>query len=771
MVCLACAIPCMVPGGVIDEARLSREMGRRVGSGKPLGELTVPVRGRLDGRPVDVGGSPCRREVDRGGFQELTVQTGVVGINTISRKRFGRPFGTCVLTAALLFAMFAGVVFAQQSGSTQQSGSPFSDARGHWAERYITQTSLKGAVRGYADGTFKPDDSVTRLECVVMLVRVLGLESQAQSTTSIPSSFKNPEFVPSWGKGYVAVAVNKGIISGSDLSNFRGNEYATRLDVAVFALKALGLGDEAEKLSNPALSFTDLSQIPSWARGYVSVAEREGVMKGLPDGRFNPGGKVTRGEMATILSRLDDRLENSLDSRETRGTLIGLTPTGAQSITVRLSDGSVRTMGLSQGCVIYRGTTKLSISQLVIGDEIRVIVDSQGKAAFIDTPSYSDYSVVTGTIRSVTSYPYPAITVRKSDGAEKTYEIASSASIYVDSVVASRSDLQSGQTVTVRISDQKAVEIRAQNAETTVIGTLVSVITGGNPVITVKDSGDETRTFSVSGDCTVKRDGENVSLSSLVYGDKVTLTVRGSTVFKINAEAQDFDVEGTFVKIDYTNPPKVVVDVDGERREFTLDVDASVKRNGRTSSLASLRAGDEVTLSVRKGEVTKIVSEVTEESQEGTVQKITIAQVPEITVLTPDGEEKTYPVSAQAVIRKDRTRIQLNEINPGSYVDMDIESGEVMRIDVEPYTVLDDVKGTVEYVVESANVIVVSTVVDGATSSQTREIHVTGRTLFVRGDTTIDFDDLNAGDRIIAVGSRSTGIFIAKAIVVLTVSE
>lgn len=674
---------------------------------------------------------------------------------------------TLATTGGLLNADASGIAFAQ-SISGQQSGS-FSDVKGHWAERYITQASLKDAVKGYGDGTFKPDNPVTRLECVVILVRVLGLESQAQATTSIPSSFKNPHLVPSWGRGHVAVAVNRGIISGGDLTNFRGSEPATRLDVTVLALKALGLQEEAEGLSNPTLGFTDLVQIPAWARGYVSVAEREGVMKGLPDGRFDPGGKVTRAEMATIFSRLDDRLDNSLDSREVWGTLTASTLTGNQSVTLRLRDESLRTIGVAPGCVIYRESTKLSLSQLVIGDEVRVIADSQGRAAFIDAPS-SDTATVTGTIRSLTSYPYPSITVRRADGSEKTYEISASASIFIDSIASSRSELQSGQSVTMRVRGQKAVEIRAQNVETTVVGTLTSVVTGQVPVVTVKDSAGESRTFSVSGNCDVKRDGDTVSLSKLMYGDKVALTVRGNVVLKISAEAQDFDVEGTFIKISYGNPPTVTIDVDGDRRDFVLDVDADVKRNGRSATLTSLRAGDEVTLSVRKGEVTKIVAEVAEESLEGTVQKITIAQAPEITILTSDGDEKTYPVSPDAVIRKDRTRILLKEINPGSYVEVEVESGEVTRIDVEPYRVLDDIKGVVEYVVENANVIVISTISDGAVASQTKEIHVTGRTLFVKGQSTIDFEDVKTGDRVIAVGSRATGIFIADTIVVLTVS-
>lgn len=49
----------------------------------------------------------------------------------------------------------------------------FSDIKGHWANKYINSAAEKGWVKGYADGTFKPDNYITRAEFVTLVNAVL----------------------------------------------------------------------------------------------------------------------------------------------------------------------------------------------------------------------------------------------------------------------------------------------------------------------------------------------------------------------------------------------------------------------------------------------------------------------------------------------------------------------------------------------------------------------------------------------------------------------
>jgi hypothetical protein len=97
----------------------------------------------------------------------------------------------------------------------------------------------------------------------------MGLESQAEGK-SIPLSFQDPDQIPSWAKGYVAMAVIQGVISGDDLVSFRGEELAKRYEVAEFIGKAMGLEGSAPNHRTDVLPFSDSADIPSSARGYES---------------------------------------------------------------------------------------------------------------------------------------------------------------------------------------------------------------------------------------------------------------------------------------------------------------------------------------------------------------------------------------------------------------------------------------------------------------------------------------------------------------------
>ena len=60
----------------------------------------------------------------------------------------------------------------------EKRDSSFRDIAGHWAESSIESAIREGFVNGYPDGTFKPDHAVTRAEFAVMLARALKLEGE-----------------------------------------------------------------------------------------------------------------------------------------------------------------------------------------------------------------------------------------------------------------------------------------------------------------------------------------------------------------------------------------------------------------------------------------------------------------------------------------------------------------------------------------------------------------------------------------------------------------
>ena len=55
------------------------------------------------------------------------------------------------------------------------AGGSFSDVSGHWAEAWIEQLKAEGITSGYPDGTYRPENPVTRAEMAVFLVKAFGL--------------------------------------------------------------------------------------------------------------------------------------------------------------------------------------------------------------------------------------------------------------------------------------------------------------------------------------------------------------------------------------------------------------------------------------------------------------------------------------------------------------------------------------------------------------------------------------------------------------------
>ena len=96
-------------------------------------------------------------------------------VSTISRLGImeGRTAGIFAPNEPITRAEFA-TVCAQFDQSEVETVYHFSDISGHWAEAFIERASALGWIAGYEDGTFRPENLITRAEAMMMINRVLG---------------------------------------------------------------------------------------------------------------------------------------------------------------------------------------------------------------------------------------------------------------------------------------------------------------------------------------------------------------------------------------------------------------------------------------------------------------------------------------------------------------------------------------------------------------------------------------------------------------------
>ncbi len=191
-----------------------------------------------------------------------------------------------------------------------KKASKFKDAENHWAKGSIDLLTAMGLFNGYPDGTFQPDQSVTQAECVELLMRLAGDDDEVLNEDEDTDA---DEDVPAWVQKSYKKAARMRIIN---VNRFHSAVQANRALIAVWVAKAMKLAP----VDTTEMPYSDYLLISKEDLGYILALYKEGLMKGSPDGKFNPNNYITRAEMATILQRiLDEEAETNTAELERTG--------------------------------------------------------------------------------------------------------------------------------------------------------------------------------------------------------------------------------------------------------------------------------------------------------------------------------------------------------------------------------------------------------------------------------------------------------------------
>ena len=161
-----------------------------------------------------------------------------------------------------------------------------------WAREAIEYLYNAEVVNGNPDGTFAPDNNVTRAEFIKMVIAAMGIGDVEGANPF--DDVKAGE----WYAPYVARAYSAGLTNGDGSGNFYPNALITREDMAVILYRALDVKEEGK------LSFTDANLISDYAKDAVGYFATKGIVNGYADGSFGPQNNATRAETATIIYRI-----------------------------------------------------------------------------------------------------------------------------------------------------------------------------------------------------------------------------------------------------------------------------------------------------------------------------------------------------------------------------------------------------------------------------------------------------------------------------------
>ncbi len=164
-----------------------------------------------------------------------------------------------------------------------------------WYYPAVTRAVELGYVTGYEDGSFKPDATISRAECVTLISRFCGDEP-----TNTSPGF-NDVSDGAWYSQYVALRGKE--LGGSKGGQFLPDQPCNRADFAVGLYHALGFDNQTWEYD-----FSDFSQIPDdevYRNAIFSMGVNQ-VMNGDSNGKFNPQKSISRAEAAQVFCNLAD---------------------------------------------------------------------------------------------------------------------------------------------------------------------------------------------------------------------------------------------------------------------------------------------------------------------------------------------------------------------------------------------------------------------------------------------------------------------------------
>ncbi|WP_297392471.1 S-layer homology domain-containing protein [uncultured Peptoniphilus sp.] len=211
-----------------------------------------------------------------------------------------KKFIAIALSALLLFAPAS--IFAKSFKDLSKNG------KSAWAYEYVEELSKKNILKGYEDGSFKPNNPVSFLEIMQILKTVLNpSQDEINSARDAYFEFVNANGIIDWAKDAVCYNLYQGTITEKTITSARekgfleNKVYPNRNTIAVYYARAFKLEKNTDT-SN--LKYKDINNINALTMKYLPNLISANIFTSTgSDGNFNGNFAIRRSEIAVITSR------------------------------------------------------------------------------------------------------------------------------------------------------------------------------------------------------------------------------------------------------------------------------------------------------------------------------------------------------------------------------------------------------------------------------------------------------------------------------------
>ncbi|MBE7021546.1 MAG: DUF4358 domain-containing protein [Ruminococcaceae bacterium] len=191
-----------------------------------------------------------------------------------------KKFLSLILALSMCLTVFAGL-----------SVSAAKDVDSHWAKDIVLKWIEAGKIKGYEDGSFRPDNNMTRAEFATVLASVIPYEV-AEYPEFPFSDVKEDDWF------YAPVRKLNALAVVAPSENFNPGSLITRQDVMTMAGRAFYYSSESEEAIK---GFKDYADISDYAKEFVSALVEAKCVSGYEDNSIRPKNNITRAECVKIL--------------------------------------------------------------------------------------------------------------------------------------------------------------------------------------------------------------------------------------------------------------------------------------------------------------------------------------------------------------------------------------------------------------------------------------------------------------------------------------
>lgn len=402
---------------------------------------------------------------------------------------------TLLLVTMFLLMVLSVNIFAME----------FSDVKdGFWAKDTIAQMSDKNIVVGYTDGTFRPNNEVKKVEVLILLSRILGVNAQenAELVSQAEQNFGTVlDKYDTYAKKEISYLLQNKILKQDEIDKYigNGNDEKSMLRIEGVPLITRIMDKESELAAKEIvlLTYKDVDSIPQELRPFVEYLGQEGLMvSATDDNEFLPNGAMTRAQIATLASRLIKKLQ----PEEVEDSLVkysgAIIKVEKDSIVISSTvNGEAKELKLkvNSETTITANGQKATMAAVKVGDY--AMIDVNGREEAISIVTEIKNKTIVGVINSV-DFDNKIIEVNTNNIITK-YNV-SNVEIIKNEGASEIGSIRKGDMVMLYLDYNVLKKIQLKSTQKSIKGIINEIIISKTPKITIMSLDNKLETYELN---------------------------------------------------------------------------------------------------------------------------------------------------------------------------------------------------------------------------------------------------------------------------------